>query len=100
MKKKADAGAFKTKLKKALKKPQKQKMKFTLVFEVEYEGDPETYTDPDPVKMAEEDKAAAESQPFVALQGMMQQPGASFNIKCEALQSVGQKAGLELETKA
>jgi len=73
-----------------------QKMRFTLMFQVEYEADPEGYTDPNPVKMAEEDTASAESDTMTALRAMMVQPGAKFRVKCEAIQTTGEKAGLEV----
>ena len=75
----------------------KQKMKFTLAFQIEYDVDPTTYTDPDPKKMGEEDTASAEENPMVALQAMMKQPGAKFRVRCEPVQSVAQKAGLEVQ---
>ena len=78
----------------------KQKMKFTLAFQVEYEVDPETYTDPDPVKMGEEDTASALEHPFVALQGMASLPGARFKVKCGPVLTEGEKAGLIVEVKA
>ena len=44
----------------------KQKMKFTLAFQIEYDVDPTTYTDPDPKKMGEEDTASAKENPMRA----------------------------------
>ena len=75
----------------------KQKMKFTLAFQVEYDVDPTTYTDPDPQKMGEEDTASAEENPLLALQGMMQQPGSKFRVRCEPVETVAQKAGFEIQ---
>jgi hypothetical protein len=75
----------------------KQKMKFTLAFQVEYDVDPTTYTDPDPKKMGEEDTASAEDNPFVAFQAMMKLPEAKVRVKCEAVETVAQKAGFEIQ---
>jgi hypothetical protein len=75
-------------------------MKFTLVFQVEYEVDPDTYTDPDPTKMGEEDTASATEAPLTALKGMAELPGAKVRVKCEAIQNEGEKAGLIIEVKA
>jgi len=75
----------------------KQKMKFTLAFQVEYVVDPTTYTDPDAKKMGEEDTASAEENPLLALQAMMKQPGAKFRVRCEPVQTVAQKAGFEVQ---
>lgn len=74
-----------------------QKMKFTLALRVEYEVDPTTYTDSDPEKMAREDTEAAEANPLIAFQAMMKQPGAKVRIRCEPVQTMGQKAGLEVQ---
>ena len=84
---------------KIIKGPQKQKMKFTLAFQVEYEVDPETYTDPDPTKMGEEDTASAMEAPLAALKGMSELPGAKVRVKCEPILTTGQKAGLEVENR-
>ena len=75
-------------------KKQKQKMKFVLAFQVEYDVDPETYTDPDPTEMAKEDTASAKEAPLTALMGMSALPGAKIKVKCEAIQTEGEKAGL------
>jgi hypothetical protein len=78
-------------------KKKRQKMKFTLAFQVDYEVDPDTYTDTDPIKMAAEDTASASEDPLVALQGMAELPGARVRVKCEAVQTAGEKAGLVVE---
>jgi hypothetical protein len=83
-----------------IKGPKKQKMKFTLAFQVEYEVDPETYTDPDPLKMGAEDTASALEAPLTALKGMAELPGAKVRVKCEAIQNEGEKAGLIVEVKS
>lgn len=75
----------------------KQKMKFTLAFQVEYDVDPTTYTDPDPKKMGKEDTESAEENPMLALQAMMKQPGAKVRVRCEPIQTVAQKAGFEVQ---
>ncbi len=82
-----------------IKGPKKQKMKFILAFQVEYEVDPDIYTDPDPIKMGEEDTAAAREAPLKALRGMANLPGAKVRVKCEAIQNEGEKAGLIIEAK-
>lgn len=91
---------LKSKMAKIIKGPQKQKMKFTLAFQVEYEVDPDTYTDSDPTKMGEEDTASAMEAPLQALKGMSELPGAKVRVKCEAIQTEGEKAGLIVEVKA
>lgn len=91
---------LKSKMTKLIKGPKKQKMKFTLAFQVEYEVDPDTYTDPDPAKMAAEDTAEAMTAPLTALRGMAEFPGAKVRVKCEAIQNEGEKAGLIVEVKA
>lgn len=85
---------LKSKMTKIIKGSNKQKMKFVLVFQVEYEVDPETYTDPDPIKMGKEDTASATEAPLTALRGMLELPGAKIIVKCEAIQTEGEKAGL------
>ena len=91
---------LKSKMTKIIKGPKKQKMKFTLAFQVEYEVDPEDYTDPDPIKMGEEDTEGAMEAPLTALKGMAELPGAKVRVKCEAIQTEGEKAGLVVETRA
>ena len=91
---------LKSKMTKLILGPKKQKMKFTLAFQVEYEVDPDTYTDPDPAKMGEEDTASASEAPLTALKGMAELPGAKVRVKCEAIQNEGEKAGLIVEVKA
>ena len=67
----------------------KQKMRFTLVFQVDYELDPETYTDPDPIKMGEEDTLSANEAPLTALKGMAGLPGeVRVRVKCEPVQAL------------
>ncbi len=89
---------LKSKMTKLIKGPKKQKMKFILAFQVEYEVDPETYTDPDPIKMGEEDQASAREAPLTARKGMAELPGAKVRVKCAAIQNEGEKAGLIVET--
>lgn len=91
---------LKSKMTKIIKGPKKQKMKFILAFQVEYEVDPEAYTDPDPTKMGEEDTASAREAPLTALKGMAELPGAKVRVKCEAIQNEGEKAGLIIEVKS
>ena len=75
----------------------KQKMKFTLVLQVEYNVDPTTYTDPDPKKVGEEDTASAEENPLLAFQAMMKQPEAKIRVRCEPVETAAQKAGFEIQ---
>lgn len=91
---------LKSKMTKLIKGTPKQKMKFTLAFQVEYEVNPETYTDPDPIKMGEEDTLSANEAPLLALKGMSELPGAKVRVKCEAIQTEGEKAGLIVEVKS
>jgi hypothetical protein len=91
---------LKSKMAQIISGPKKQKMKFILAFQVEYEVDPETYTDPDPIKMGEEDTASALEAPLTVLKGMAELPGATVRVKCEAIQTAGEKAGLVVGVKA
>ncbi len=91
---------LRSKMTKIISGPKKQKMRFVLSFQVEYEVDPETYTDPDPLKIGEEDTAAAREAPLLALKGMSALPGGMVQVKCEAIQTKGEKAGLHVEVKA
>ncbi len=91
---------LRSKMTKIISGPKKQKMKFILAFQVEYEVDPETYTDPDPTKMGEEDTASALEAPLTALKAMSALPGGSVRVKCEAIQTAGEKAGLLVGVKA
>lgn len=91
---------LRSKMTKIISGPKRQKMRFILSFQVEYEVDPETYTDPDPLKMAEEDTASALEAPLTALKGMAALPGGTVRVKCEAIQTRGEKAGLIVGVKA
>lgn len=91
---------LRSKMTKIISGPKRQKMRFILSFQVEYEVDPETYTDPDPIKMGKEDTASALEAPLTALKGMAALPGGTVRVKCEAIQTKGEKAGLVVGVKA
>jgi hypothetical protein len=87
--------SLKSKVVDLIKGTPKQKMRFTLVFQVDYEVDPETYTDPDPSKMGKEDTLSANEAPLTALKGMAELPGVRVKVKCEPI-----KTDLIVEAKA
>ena len=92
--------SLKSKMTQIIKGKKKQKMKFTLAFQVEYDVDPDSYTDPDPIKMGEEDTLSAAASPFTALKGMSELPGARVKVRCEPIQTTGEKAGLIVEARS
>ena len=75
----------------------KQKMLFSIVYQVPFETDTDLYETEDPNEMAAIDQKEANEDPFEAFLAMASLPGGKFRAKVTPVESVEQKTGLELK---
>jgi hypothetical protein len=74
-----------------------QKMRMTILFQVEYDAPVDMYEDRNPTEMAKADTVAIMTQPYDTIQSFGRDPGAQFRAKVEPVFTEAQKAGLEVK---
>ena len=75
----------------------KQKMLFSIIYQVPFDADTALYDTKDPKEMAAVDEKEANKTPFEAFRSMATLPGGKFRVKVSHVESTADKTGLKVK---